>query len=172
MSGISGSAVCISVTFLTGRYHGDEWPPSPARLYQALVAAVMTCGYQEHAPVIEPALRWLEGQPAPRIRSCVGEQFKAYRIAVPNNDMDVVAWKWQQGRHKDVAVLKTMKQVMPWHLPEAGPHLQYIWTIKEDAPSPPTAAIQRATHLLHTLGWGVDMAYADLAREEPQGILV
>src|SRR5580704_18046140 len=108
------SELCISVTFLMGRYHGEEWPPSPARLYQALVAALMTCGYREFEPVIEPALRWLEEQPAPRIRSCTSEQFGAYRIAVPNNDLDVVAWEWQQGRHKDMAVLKTMKQVMPW----------------------------------------------------------
>lgn len=168
---VSGSALCISVTFLTGRYHGEEWPPSPARLYQALVAAVMTCGYREYEPVVEPALRWLEEQPPPRIRSCPGERSGAYRIAVPNNDMDVIAWEWQQGRHKDVAALKTMKQVMPWRLPETGPHLQYIWTIKEDAPLPPTDALRKATHLLHTLGWGVDMAYADVVPEQPGGVL-
>lgn len=53
MSGtnVPSDALCISVTFLTGRYHGEEWPPSPARLYQALVAAVMTCGYQEFETV-------------------------------------------------------------------------------------------------------------------------
>jgi hypothetical protein len=28
----SGGGLCISVTFLTGRYHGEEWPPSPAQL--------------------------------------------------------------------------------------------------------------------------------------------
>jgi CRISPR-associated protein Csb2 len=167
----AGSKLCISVTFLTGRYHGEEWPPSPARLYQALVAAVMTCGYREFEPVIEPALRWLEEQPSPRIRSCPSEQLSAYRIAVPNNDMDVVAWEWQQGRHKDVAVLKTMKQVMPWHLPEAGPHVQYIWAVNEDRPAPPADALRSATHLLHTLGWGVDMAYADVVPEQRGGIL-
>jgi CRISPR-associated protein Csb2 len=170
-TGVQGSALCISVTFLTGRYHGEEWPPSPARLYQALVAAVMTCGYREFESIIEPALRWLEEQPAPRIRSCATEQFGAYRIAVPNNDMDVVAWEWQQGRHKDVAVLKTMKQVMPWHLPEAGPHVQYIWAVSTDSPVPPADALRSATHLLHTLGWGVDMAYADVVPEQRGGIL-
>jgi CRISPR-associated protein Csb2 len=168
---VQGSALCISVTFLTGRYHGEEWPPSPARLFQALVAGMMTCGYQEFESIIEPALRWLEEQPSPRIRSCATEQLGAYRIAVPNNDMDVVAWEWQQGRHKDVAVLKTMKQVTPWHLPEAGPHVQYIWAINGDAPAPPADALRSATHLLHTLGWGVDMAYADVVPEQRGGIL-
>ena len=37
--------LCISVTLLDGRFHGrgdggvPEWPPSPLRLFQALVAA-------------------------------------------------------------------------------------------------------------------------------------
>ncbi len=37
--------LCISATFLDGRFHGrrdggeSEWPPSPLRLFQALVAA-------------------------------------------------------------------------------------------------------------------------------------
>jgi CRISPR-associated protein Csb2 len=167
----SGGGLCISVTFLTGRYHGEEWPPSPARLFQALVAAVMTCGYQEFEASIVPALRWLEEQPAPMIRSCPVEQFGAYRIAVPNNDMDVVAWEWKQGRHKDVADLKTMKQVTPWHLPEEVPHVQYIWAVAADKPAPPIDALQSATHLLHTLGWGVDMAYADVIPEQPIGNL-
>ncbi len=29
----------VEVTFTASQYHGDEWPPSPARLFQALVAA-------------------------------------------------------------------------------------------------------------------------------------
>ncbi len=165
---VQSGSLCGSVTFLTGRYHGEEWPPSPARLYQALVAAVMTCGYQEFAPVVEPALRWLEAQTPPRIRCCTAEQFGAYRIAVPNNDMDVVAWEWQQGRHKDTAVLKTMKQLKPWHLAEAGPHVQYIWGCAHMA-EPPTDALRQAARLLHTLGWGVDMAYADFTSEGPGG---
>jgi CRISPR-associated protein Csb2 len=163
------NALCISVTFLTGRYHGEEWPPSPARLYQALVAAMMTCGYREYEPMVEPALRWLEAQPAPRIRSCSSEQSNAYRIAVPNNDMDVIAWEWKHGRHKDPSVLKTMKQVTPWSLPEEGPHVQYIWPLNEDSVTPPTDSLRRAAHLLHTLGWGVDMAYADISPEQRRG---
>src|ERR1017187_2353967 len=163
------SPVCISVTFLTGRYHGEEWPPSPARLYQALVAAVMTCGNQEFAGIVEPALRWLEGQTPPVIRCCEAEQLSKFRIAVPNNDMDVVAWEWQQGRHKDVATLKTMKQVAPWHVPEAGPHVQYIWRLDSNPAETPTEPLRTAARMLHTLGWGIDMAYADVTPEQAGG---
>jgi CRISPR-associated protein Csb2 len=162
---------CISVTFLAGFYHGEEWPPSPARLYQAMVAAVMTCGYRIFEPAVEPALLWIERQPAPRIRCCGAEQTSSYRIAVPNNDMDVVAWEWKQGRHKDVAVLKTMKQITPWRLPESGPHVQYIWPQSEAAGAPPVPALTQASHLLHTLGWGVDMACADIGGERIAGEL-
>jgi CRISPR-associated protein Csb2 len=130
----------------------------------------MTCGYREFESVVEPALRWLEEQEAPRIRACRSEQLSAYRIAVPNNDMDVVAWEWQQGRHKDVAVLKTMKQVAPWLLPETGPHVQYIWPIN-DGTALPADAIKSAARLLHTLGWGVDMAYADVVAEQSGGVV-
>ena len=49
--------------------------------------------------------------------------------------MDVVAWEWQQGRHKDIAVLKTMKQVIAAALlPETGPHVQYIWAVRPKNP--------------------------------------
>jgi CRISPR-associated protein Csb2 len=117
------------VTFLTGRYHGEEWPPSPARLYQALVAGVMTCGYREHAPVVEPALRWLERQAPPKIRACVPEDGGGYRIAVPNNDMDVVAWEWVCGRPADPSTLKTMKSVSARQLGLDSPHVQYEWQV-------------------------------------------
>ena len=28
----------MRVSFTTGRYHGEEWPPAPMRLFQALAA--------------------------------------------------------------------------------------------------------------------------------------
>jgi CRISPR-associated protein Csb2 len=83
--------------------------------------------------------------------------------------MDVIAWEWQQGRHKDLAVLKTMKQVMPRLLPEKGPHVQYLWDTPGDAAMPSVEALRSATHLLHTLGWGVDMAYANIDSEVTGG---
>ena len=160
------SQFSLAVTFLAGRYHGEEWPPSPARLYQALIAGVMTCGYREHAEIVEPALRWLEAQKPPLIRACEVEDGSTYRIAVPNNDMDVVAAEWARGRFADPAVLKTMKTVKPKALCSDGPHVQYVWEVD----STEVAALERplrvAAYCLHTLGWGVDMAFADVAAPE------
>ncbi len=163
------SQFSMAVTFLTGRYHGEEWPPSPARLYQALVAGVMTCGYREHAEAVEPALRWLEAQRPPLIRACESKDGSAYRIAVPNNDMDVVAAEWARGRFADPAVLKTMKTLRPWALQSGGPHIQYVWEVDAAEASVMEKPLRVAAHCLHTLGWGVDMAFADLAGSHDSG---
>lgn len=62
----------LRLEFLTGRYCASspsnrneaEWPPHPARIYSALVAA----HYDGDAPAAgEAALKWLEAQPAPTI---------------------------------------------------------------------------------------------------------
>ena len=67
----------IAVTFPNGRYHGHEWPPSPARLFQALLAGVMTGRYRERWEEASPILEWLERQPAPVIVSGATHDAKA-----------------------------------------------------------------------------------------------
>lgn len=162
--------LCIAVTFLTGRYHGEEWPPSPARLYQALLAGVTTCGYREYAPMVEPALRWLETQRPPQIRTTDSQDSNSYRIAVPNNDTDVVAREWVSGRQANPADFKTMKTIQARQLDASGPHVQYVWTVDSSEAEPLLQPLRTAALCLHTLGWGVDMAYADLRAEVPSAI--
>ena len=88
--------LAIEIELLTGRYvataHNDrgraEWPPHPARLFSALVAAL-----HDHDPVDEAerdALLWLERQDAPALRvdpeSKVGRR-DVHDIYVPVNDI-------------------------------------------------------------------------------------
>lgn len=83
----------IQVEFLTGRYvataHDDrrraEWPPHPARLFSALVAA----HYEAEAAENEKAaLRWLEAQPAPGLRVEVAAGRRTvHDVFVPVNDV-------------------------------------------------------------------------------------
>jgi CRISPR-associated protein Csb2 len=156
----------ISATFLNGTYHGEEWPPAPARLFQALVAGVMTGVYRRLRPGIEPALLWLERQPAPEIYAAPERPASAYRLAVPNNDMDAIAREWAAGRRANPADIRTMKTVAPRHLdPSAAPHVRYVWPM--DAAPEYFAALQQAVRCLHTLGWGIDMACADVAAPAP-----
>lgn len=166
-------ALCITTTFLTGRYHGREWPPSPARLVQALLAGVMTGGYREYRAIVEPALLWLERQPAPRISAVPAAEALPYRLAVPNNDMDVIAREWATGRPANPAELRTMKTVRPRLIEAPPPHLRYLWPVDGAAGvSELLAAASRLCRCMHTLGWGIDMSFADaelLERELPDG---
>ena len=159
---MNSANLSLAVTFLAGRYHGEEWPPSSARLFQALVAGVMSCGYRKHLAMVEPALRWLELQPPPRISSSAAQERAKYKIAVPNNDTDVIALEWLHGRPANVATIKTMKEIPPKELQPDGPHVQYVWSVDAAEGAKMAEPLRIAAHCLHTLGWGVDMAFADI----------
>jgi CRISPR-associated protein Csb2 len=161
------SAVCISASFLTGRYHGEEWPPSPGRLLQALVAGVKTGGYRALWPRVEAGLRWLENRPAPAIFARPIKELTPYRIAVPNNDFDFVARAWAAGRPANPADLRTMKDVSPKCVAAPEPHLRYIWPLGEAEDESVISLLEPLTRCLYGLGWGVDMAYANVELLEP-----
>jgi CRISPR-associated protein Csb2 len=83
------------------------------------------------------------------------------RIAVPNNDLDVVASLWAKGQEpkKQPAELKTMKTVRPNRL-AAGDTVSYFWPL----PDPVTEEVRGHAEVLSAaarsmvaLGWGVDL---------------
>jgi CRISPR-associated protein Csb2 len=154
----------ISATFLTGRYHGEEWPPSPARLLQALVSAAHTGRNRTIWPSIKEGLLWLEQQAAPNIRTRTQQPLSTYKIAVPNNDFDVVAKEWAAGRPADPSKLRTLKDIKPRAIDyaEVTPHVQYTWHVDEsDSALKAARSLLPAIHSLYSLGWGIDMAFAD-----------
>ena len=65
------SHLLLTVRFLDARYHGQadggrrEWPPSPMRLFSALLAGAKA----DWSDARERAFRWLERQPAPVIQA-------------------------------------------------------------------------------------------------------
>ena len=68
------SSFCISIRFLQAMCHGrgdleePEWPPSPLRVFQSLVAAAAArWNEREHIGHAEASLRWLERQSPPLI---------------------------------------------------------------------------------------------------------
>jgi CRISPR-associated protein Csb2 len=78
----------IEVTFTAGHFHGEEWPPSPARLFQALVAASHhgAHGLIHQAPRDE-ALRWLEQQSPPVVLAPDAVRQQDHLVSyLPNND--------------------------------------------------------------------------------------
>src|SRR5574341_841327 len=84
----------ITLTFATRRYHGRrseeelEFPPSPARLFQALIAGSHCDAYiMLHTAKRDRALQWLESLEPPVIEAPVVCQTGAgITNYVPNND--------------------------------------------------------------------------------------
>jgi CRISPR-associated protein Csb2 len=129
-----------------------------------MLAGVMTGGYRSLRPEVEPVLRWIERQPAPQILARTATQLCKYRLAVPNNDMDVIASEWAAGRAANPAELRTMKDVSPREVADPPPHVRYVWPLDEEAERNPEGMLQsavRLSHCLHSLGWGIDMSFAD-----------
>lgn len=153
--------VHIEVTFTAGRYHGQEWPPSPLRLFQAMLAGVMTGGNREYQGAAERSFEWLESQRAPLVVAEDAIPLQAYRITAPNNDFDIAAKAWSAGKEYETAKLKTMKTVAPRALEQPHSHVHYVWKVERE-PSPEVVeGLRDAARRMHTLGWGIDMAYAD-----------
>ena len=92
----------IEVNFLTGRFvatfHNDrrqhEWPPHPARLFSALVAAWADADEPDRSE--RAALEWLEAQAPPAIAASGAVPRTAVAHFVPVNDASVVARAWHE----------------------------------------------------------------------------
>lgn len=140
--------------FGCARYHGmsqgaPEWPPAPARVYQALVAGVAR-GRALPASAV-PALEWLEALPPPVIAAPQRTLGQAVSIFVPNNDADALA------DPRDVSSIRTAKLVQP-SLFAANQPLLYAWALEPG--SEHAATIADAASDLYQLGRGIDMAWA------------
>src|SRR5262245_1992875 len=119
------TTLLISVRFHGGRYHGrGDWPPSPARLFQALVAGAA----QGETLAVEDqrALAWLGTLAPPVIAAPAARAGQGFRNFVPNNDLDAVG-----GDPRRVGEIRAPKPVRPM-LFDAGRPLLYAWTFEDD----------------------------------------
>ena len=176
--------LCISITFLLDRFHGrtlgdraPEWPPSPLRLFQALVATAHRGRGEAALPhAEETALQWLESlceHFPPTIVAKSSSQATPYVIAVPNNDLDAWARPLAAGRapKKQPNELRTLKTVRPTAIldnpieqAEANSTVQFVWPIRgsevaED--TEPFVSIRRLARRIISVGWGLDLVAAD-----------
>jgi CRISPR-associated protein Csb2 len=145
-------ALLISVRFHDGRFHGrPEWPPSPARLFQALVAAAangVTLADEDKA-----ALKWLERLDPPVIAAPAARTTTGYSNYVPNNDLDA-----KGGDVRRIAEIRTPK-IIKGMLFNPGLPILYLWRFDdgEDHAERVGAIADR----LYQFGRGVDMAWAE-----------
>jgi len=90
----------LTVRFTAGRYHGQEFPPSPARLFQAMIAGSHRGGYGLiNTDARDDALKWLEHLAPPVIEaSKVVETSDQISLYLPNNDDGIL--KTYNGKDK------------------------------------------------------------------------
>ncbi len=162
------SHLCLSVRFLDPAFHGRargtelEWPPSPLRLFQAIVAA-SAARWREPETFDEyagEALRWLECRQHPVVVAPRQQPGSSYRLYVPNNAMDRVASAWRRGKDGSIAEHRTEKDVRPTHLLN-GDAVHYLWELSNAARTEFDAhkdILFAAARNVVALGWGIDMA--------------
>ncbi len=144
----------IHVCAHEGRYHGDgDDPPSPFRLFQALVAGVGISG-----PLDEPtrrALAWLEGLPdAPIIAAPRTVRGQSVSMFMPNNDLDA-----KGGDVRLIGEIRLATKVWRPRLFDARVPWVYAWPFA-DTDEALASAICALSERLYQLGRGVDMAWA------------
>jgi CRISPR-associated protein Csb2 len=144
----------ISVRFHDGRYHGrPEWPPSPARLFQALLAGAAQG--ETLAAEDQRAFEWLESLEAPAIAAPLMQAGQSLRNYVPNNDLDAVS-----GDPARISKIRAPKFIRPILFDTDTP-LLYAWTFGHGPEAQAWAhRLCAVTGRLYQFGRGVDMAWA------------
>lgn len=144
--------LCISVTFLDPLFHGQgdeepEWPPSPMRLAQALVAGARNgCRGRQWNDARAGALGLMARRP-PLIVAPAALPATRCTYFVPDNDSDRVFDRQDR---------LTSKVARPHRL-VAGETVHYVWPIdpREEDVAQARLLCDLASHLL-ALGWGID----------------
>lgn len=148
------SVLLIYARFHEGRYHGTgDWPPSPARLFQALIAGAGLRGplQREHVQ----ALEWLEKMPPPVMAAPITRKGQLVGNFVPNNDLDAVG-----GDPRRIGSVRAKKEIHPLLFDSDQP-LLYAWMF----PAEPGAeifanALCELAEKIYQLGRGIDLAWA------------
>lgn len=165
------SYLCLSIHFLDEAFHGRrdggerEWPPSPLRLFQALIAAsAAKWGERHQLDYARPALKWLEAEMPPLIVTPQSVKGAVYRLSVPNNAMDLVGRAWSRGNlfgsgDANPATHRAMKTVRPTRLVD-GAAVHYLWELPDPLPDAIRGHVETlaaAARSVVALGWGVDL---------------
>lgn len=170
MTGSASSKLVLALRFHEGRYHGSgDWPPSPARLFQALVAGLGLGGPLSIEEL--RAFQWLEGLDPPMIFAPQGDRGARVQLYVPRNDADLPGRP--EHRHlppwaaERVAEVRMAKVIEP-RLFDATVPIVYVWSFESTPISRAQAeAVVGIAQHLYRVGHGIDVAWAD-ARVETE----
>jgi CRISPR-associated protein Csb2 len=168
--------LCISVHFVQPYplYHGrgdagePEWPPSPMRLFQALLnAASLQVRGRPLPSDVHQTLQYLETlRPhivAPRATVCA----VGYRAYVPHNQADLVSAAWHRGNlDASIASHRMEKDILPIRierLHEDLPTLHYLYPLSDSSCDAQELlrTIRPLVRAITHLGWGIDQVAGD-----------
>lgn len=149
------SALVLYVRLHDGRYHGyGDWPPSPARLFQAFVAGAGLGGPLGEAD--KAALQWLERQRPPLVAAPLARQAQRVLFYMPDNDSDLIG-----GDPLKTETIRTATKIFRPYLFDAAVPFMYVWQLGEEAGDEGQARhICWLAERLYQLGRGIDMAWA------------
>ena len=161
--------LCISITLVDPFFHGKgdgskpEWPPSPMRLFQALLAGSRAgCRNSrwssDDEDVFRDAFHWLERCKPPQILAPVAKPAAAYTLFVPNNDADK---KFDRQDRLTSKVARPHRISICDRSADMRHTLYYLWSIQEErwivARHHAELLCREARNLL-AIGWGIDQA--------------
>lgn len=135
-----------------------EWPPSPLRLLQSLVAGA--AGVFNEKTGFEQAmesLEWLGSLSAPEIvapKAMVSS--RPYRLYVPDNVGDLVLRAWAKGNEKSIASYRAEKDVRPNRLSASALHYLFRLDKSTDLVRRNVDVLTRVARGVTHLGWGID----------------
>ena len=158
----------FEVEWFEDRYHGADWPPSPWRLFQAMVAGSGREPCRNSA--LEAALRHLETLPAPVVTGPRADLLRPVATPVPDNDGDVVLALHARARHEGAqakaAALASLRTRRAWRFTGT---VTYDWESTEETPEH-LPALARLARSVSAVGQGIDLAMARAALlEHPPG---
>lgn len=141
-------ALVVTVRLLGGAYHGTgDWPPAPARLFQALIAGAARGRHISDTD--RAALLWLERLPPPTIAAPAAVRTRTPTLFVPNNDLDA-----KGGDPARIAEVRVGKRTERRRIDRPAPIL-YVFR----GADPPDGLADLAARL-YRLGRGDDPAFA------------
>lgn len=129
------------VRWLDDRYHGEEWPPSPFKLQQALIRVAADQGMASLNDTL-PVLNMFEGAPA--IEHVPAFRGGPIRLSVPNNGGGATT------RTRRPWLLNRMPQL---------PDVRYLFNVADDTEG--LEKLLSLLHRVHTLGLGIDAAFIE-----------
>ena len=158
---------CFTFRFLQPYCHGrgdggePEWPLSPMRVFQALVAAsAARWNERQTLDYAVAALNWLAEQPPPEVIASAGVASEVRtQFYVPDNTADLLIPQFKKGI-VDATPKRTDKVVRPTHL--SGEAVHYLYPLPEGG-CPHEEVLKAAARSVTHLGWGIDMVAADAA---------